>query len=779
MSTAGIEARPEQNSGPAARSGYFAALYRSLLAWAFAIAVASLAILALRAPNPVPANAPPAAFSAERALAHIRVIAAAPHPIGSPENDGVRKYLVEQLAALGLQPQIFSGVGVYKSASNINIGATQNILGYLPGAANSRSIMLVAHYDSVYSAPGAADDGAGVAAVLETARALRAGPALNNDVFFLLTDGEEAGLLGADAVSSLPWMKKIGLIMNFEARGNKGPSLLFETGANNAALMDVVAHRSSYPVGSSLFYSLYQLLPNDTDFTVFRRQNIPGLNFAFGEDLDAYHSRLDTPANLSLSSLQHHGSYALDLTRAFGAMDLSNLSRMKGDDVFFDWFGAHFVAYRESWVIPGQVLGTIGLFTAIFLGIKSRKARPGKVCGAALVSVVFLLAVPAVMAAGEWIIARILQGSMLVADSRANSMLLAGLVLLGACVGSLLFAFVRRWFSSHEFALGGLTVACGLSWLVAVALPAGSYVLFWPLLLMTVGLLVATTSKPESPLIIHVTGFAAMAATILLFAPIGFLLYIFLTLQPITVLAVGLLLGVSFLLCGPFFEIAAPQQSWRPAVLLILVSSVACITAGMVVSGQSALHPHRDTMVYSMNADTHKAAWLSYDQSLDSWTSKVFTKAGARRVPAPEYLAGWTRPVFLSSANVADTPAPTAEKESDQQEGEFRHVRIRIASARKAAVISLVFNAQSHPESVRIGERMIPFGKGRGPERVRLFGWADENVELELIVRARQKLSFWLIDQTFGLPTTLSPRPPEFMAGEGSDVTLIGRKYDW
>jgi hypothetical protein len=145
---------------------------------------------------------------------------------------------------------------------------------------------------------------------------------------------------------------------------------------------------------------------------------------------------------------------------------------------------------------------------------------------------------------------------------------------------------------------------------------------------------------------------------------------VFLTLQLISVLAIGLLLGVSFLLCGPFFEIAAPQQSWRPAVLLTFVFGVGCVAAGMVISGRSPLHPQRDTMVYSMNGDTHKAAWISYDRSLDAWTSKVF-HAGARRVAAPEYLAGWTRPVFVSPANVAEMRLQRPQKNQTSKTANF------------------------------------------------------------------------------------------------------------
>ena len=57
-------------------------------------------------PDPVPASAPPTEFSSERALEHVRVIAREPHPMGSPANAAVRDYLVEELSALGVEPEV-------------------------------------------------------------------------------------------------------------------------------------------------------------------------------------------------------------------------------------------------------------------------------------------------------------------------------------------------------------------------------------------------------------------------------------------------------------------------------------------------------------------------------------------------------------------------------------------------------------------------------------------------------------------------------------------------
>ena len=93
--------------------------------------------------------------------------------MGMPDHDRVRDYILAQLTALGLRPQMQTTTGVgtrYQVA-----GRVQNILAWLPGAdAHGKAVLLVAHYDGVEAGPAAGDDGAGAAALLETIRALRA-----------------------------------------------------------------------------------------------------------------------------------------------------------------------------------------------------------------------------------------------------------------------------------------------------------------------------------------------------------------------------------------------------------------------------------------------------------------------------------------------------------------------------------------------------------------------------------------------------------------------------
>src|SRR5438270_9223822 len=468
LNQAGIAAKAQQPVAPS--------LLHILVLWGFIIALAIVSIRALHAPSPLPATASENEFSAERALIHVREIATVPHPLGSPEDAGARNYIVAQLTNLGLQPQTFSSLGVDSTARLIIAGKTNDIVGRLPGTASGPAIILMAHYDSVYRASGAGDDASGVASILEILRALKHGPAIQRDIIALFTDGEEDGLLGAEAFAhSHPWMKDAGLILNFEARGNRGPSLLFETSQNNRSLIEAVSQVAPYPVASSLFYELYKILPNDTDFTVFRPAGIPGLNFAFGEGLEAYHSPLDTPDHLSLASLQHHGSYGLALTRHFGQLDLAALRNSKGDDVFFDWFGSRLVAYSQHWVLPGQILITLLLGVALLLAFRRPEFSKKRFVFGLLACLMILILLVAAVAAVWWLISFVLAGRRVIGDCPANLFLLSALMLFGACVSMLLVGFFRKRLGEQELSMAALSLWLVLSWLLALEVSSGSY----------------------------------------------------------------------------------------------------------------------------------------------------------------------------------------------------------------------------------------------------------------------------------------------------------------
>ena len=636
--------------------------------------------------------------------------------------------------------------------------------------------MLMAHYDSVPSGPGAADDAAGVAAILETVRALKTGAPLKNDLIVLVTDGEEAGLLGAEAfVASHRWLKDIGLVMNFEARGNSGPSLLFETSANNAFLINAVANAAPSPIGSSLFYAFYKLLPNDTDFTVFRPVGTPGLNFAFGGHLEAYHSLLDTADNLDTRSLQHHGSYALALARQFGQMDLSKFKQASGDDVFFDWFGSNLIAYSERWVLIGEVVATILLVLAIVLSVRRAEVRKGNLLRAVLGCLAVLFIVPVLMAAVGWLLLKLLGGRIQVGDTSANSFLLSGLTVLGAAIGCAVLATLRRSFNLLELSLAGLVVVCVLSWTAALLLPAGSYLLFWPLLFTTAGFVVLGVLKAGSPRAQLLSTLAGAVVAVLLFAPVAYLLYIFLTLNLLGVAAVGLLLGLFFIISVPLINVAAPQPQWRKIVLSLLAAAIVCLGVGIAQSHPSAQHPRRDSLLYSVNADDHTAVWVSEDKALDAYTAQFLPGGTLTRQPMPNYLTGSQRQVLSGPAPVVDLQPPISEIKADEHEGELHHIRMNVRSQRGAYLMVVRFEPGVKLVSVRISGRSMSLGpNSTGP--LLLYGTGNQGVDLELALNTHSDASFWISDYSVGLPTT-QRRTPELIAAQGSDQTLVCRKY--
>ena len=340
-------------------------------------------------PNPrpaaVPATAPAQDFSTERAMVHVGAMAQKPHPPGTAEHDRVRDYVRGELARLGLESQLETGKGEYSQRGYHISCRVENIVALLPGAANTRPVMLAAHYDSVPTGPGAGDDAHGVAVLLETLRALRSGPRepgvpaqpgvpllpsgppLRNDVIFLFTDGEERGMLGADLfMREHPWRHDPGVVLNFEARGTGGSSFMFETSPGNAWMIRHLQAAVPRAEATSVAYEIYRHMGNDTDLSVFKRGGLAGMNFAFIGHPEFYHRPQDDVAHLDWRSVQEQGRYALSLTRVFGNQDLA--ATHAGNAVYFPTRLTSLIVYPASWVMPLAWIAPIGLTAAAWFG---------------------------------------------------------------------------------------------------------------------------------------------------------------------------------------------------------------------------------------------------------------------------------------------------------------------------------------------------------------------------------------------------------------------------
>ncbi|MCW3836160.1 M20/M25/M40 family metallo-hydrolase [Sphingomonas canadensis] len=327
-----------------------------------------LTVFATTTPAPIPADAPAAGFSAARAMADVRAIAGAPRPTGSAQNARVRAYLADRLRALGMTVVEREGpLGSYatkrlarwsgRDASGVR---AVNVIGVLEGRDPAKpALLLMAHHDSVWGSPGAADDAAGVAAILETARAIVAdGRRPDRTLMILFTDAEELGLDGASAFFAQdPLRGRAGVIVNLEARGSGGRASMFETGRSSGAMMDLFARSVRLPVATSLSVFVYNNLPNSTDYTPAKNRGIPGFNFAFIGRPGLYHSPLATPDALDQGSLQDMGRQTLDLSRALLAAP--ELPGKAPDRVFYDLFGMLLLIYPAwaGWLILAAAVG--------------------------------------------------------------------------------------------------------------------------------------------------------------------------------------------------------------------------------------------------------------------------------------------------------------------------------------------------------------------------------------------------------------------------------------
>ena len=321
-----------------------------------------LALLTLQSPSPRGADAPADTFSTARAMVDIREIAQRPHPIGSADHARVQALLVRRMQALGLEVSAQRGPlspravqRVERSGLNLPPQAltATNLIGILPGSRpDLPAVAMMAHYDTVPDSPGAADDTTGVAAILESVRAIRARGPAERTLVVILTDAEELNLDGARIFwGGHPLRDRIGAVVNLEARGGGGRAMMFETGNGNAQTIDLFADIAGRVDGgvtsNALAVFVYSVMPNGTDFTVPRERGVQGINLAFIGRPDQYHAEASTPDALDQGSVQHIGSQALEMTDAL--LRAETLPVSTHDSVYADVFGRAVIGHHPAW----------------------------------------------------------------------------------------------------------------------------------------------------------------------------------------------------------------------------------------------------------------------------------------------------------------------------------------------------------------------------------------------------------------------------------------------
>ncbi len=457
--------------------------------WPLCLAMVGAAWLAVFAVTPLAprgAEAPATAFSAMRAMADVREISRAPHPTGSADNARVRAWLIGRLTGLGGRVQVRTSTMSARGAKSLRQWSgdatprpVQTLIAVVPGRDRTLpAVMLMAHYDSVWGSPGAADDGAGVASILETLRALRAAGPQRRDVLVALTDGEELGMEGATAFfAGDPELARVGVVLNLDVRGGGGRVAMFETGRENGAMMRLFASAVRHPSATSLSVLVYHLLPNNTDFTPAEHLGLPGFNFAFIGRPEFYHSPLSTADSLDQGALQDMGDQILDLAHTLLATP--TLPGKSPDLVFFDIFGVFTLAYPPAlgWLV---MVGACALYG---VGAWRGRTRIGAV-GRGFLSTIALI----VVAGGLLYLGNLLSGDSGQAnyyDRLAKLPLLEVQALLIGVASAALVASVFRGGDKDPtgFVFGAAAPLLLLGLALQAVAPTADFFIAWPLLL--------------------------------------------------------------------------------------------------------------------------------------------------------------------------------------------------------------------------------------------------------------------------------------------------------
>jgi hypothetical protein len=322
-----------------------------------------LVVLGWAATTPAGPGDPATDFDLDRARGHVAAIAVEPRPIGSEALERARGYVLAELQHLGLETDVqdFQVQNIYGNGRFVDAA---NVIGWIAGADHTRAVLLVTHLDTVPQTPGANDDAAGAAVLLEAARVLVEGAPLRNDVVFLFTDAEEPfGRKGMRTFMSVPGMpERFGFAVNLEANGSAGASLLAEISGSQQWVMDGYSAAVDRPAAFSFLTELSAALGDlGTDFDVVAEAGIPGVNLGYLRGSTRYHTAGDDIARLSAASMLHHGSQVVALARRFGAADLSE--RPVEMDLTFFTVAGRIVRYPSSWAIS-LVLAAAALFSA-------------------------------------------------------------------------------------------------------------------------------------------------------------------------------------------------------------------------------------------------------------------------------------------------------------------------------------------------------------------------------------------------------------------------------
>jgi hypothetical protein len=743
-------------------------------------------LAAYRTPAPLAMDAAPTVFSAARAHEILKELVGddQPHPMGSLADAKVRDLIVKRLTALGYATELQTGLSCNDFGA---CGTPTNIVATRGELTGKDAVMLAAHYDSVADGPGASDDGVGVANLLEIARVLSVMPAPKHPIVLLVTDGEEAGLLGASLFTrEHPLAKHIWAAVNMDTRGVSGPSLMFETGTANAWLMRLYGASTLEPITNSLCYVIYKTLPNNTDFTIFKAASYQGFNFAFIGDVAYYHTPLDSFKNASPSTMQHQGANALS-----GLLALANANETSppaADSLFFDLLARGVIVWPVGFVLPASLAALVLLAAGAVLLI--RKGHLGYAQAAyGFIGVLVNVLLGGALAVAVLVLLRFLgrlppiQGPSWIAHPLAMHIGISSLTVLTTTA---IAAWLHRRAGFWGFWFGASIWAALLSLAGALIIPAAGYI-------NLVGALAAVLGfAPGALALLNGRKLSQGAADFAVLLPglitLGLLLPLLLLLYPALgapawpIGTVTLCLTAAFLL--PLLGNAARPTRQR-LTLIAAATTFAAICISVLLPTYSTSWPQRVNVEYWVDADSARAHW--YVQSASLRLPRAMDEA-VKFDPLPrERFPGIPSKGFYAEAPAVKLAAPELRQiTSDAEGGDPARLELLLRSARGAPKAFVIFPADANIHDI---ETATP----SGPLHAKLQTLRNGSTVLLAPGISEEGLRFWVrkpgvpmtaqvFDESYALPGELpdgkkleQARPKNATSSQDGDITVVQR----
>ncbi len=695
-------------------------------------------------------------FSTKRALVHVNEIAKEPHYVGSANHKVVRDYLIRELQKMGLETQIQNGTTLSDWG---NLVESNNILARIKSNAKNpsqKALLLLSHYDSAphSASKGAADDASGLAVILESLRAfLHSKPVHGNDIIVLFSDAEELGLNGAALfVTQNNWAKEVGLALNFEARGTAGPGyVLMEVNSGNEQMVKAFSKANpDYPVANSLMYSIYKMLPNDTDLTVFREHGkIQGFNFAFIDDHFNYHTAQDDAIHLSPQTIAHQGSYLMPLLSHFSNVDLSAL-QSGSDQVYFNTpIGFFHYPFALNFILAG--IGLLFLLFLLFIGLGKRLLHAASI-GRGFALFFGSLIISGAVAFFGWKLLLVIYPpykDILHGFTYNGHSYIAAFALLSLGISFLFYTRTKPEFASGDYFVAPLSFWLLLNFALAAWLPGAGFFII-PLFFALIMFAYFIVSQKTSILIYSVMALPAL----FVFVPFIIMFPIGLGLKMLVASAV--LLGLLFGLLLPLFGAYRYKGIWAG---VCFVAAIGFFIYAHFHSGYEPGKAKPNSLLYVYNANSGKAVWATYDTNPDDWTR---TYLGENPQPAQElnklplFSKYNSQFQFTSEAQPRDIEEPTVTFLLDSIAAGQRYLAIQISPNRPINRIDIFANESLTLHNLRANQATALGQKGsefmrKGKKILSYYAVGNKPLLLQFSIAKDAALEMELLESSFDL----------------------------